>query len=63
MENLENLPTIFISFFTFLFIKGIVSIMGQWIAHTPPELIAEHLHIDKATLAAIPRDKAVVVPL
>ncbi|HVH85784.1 MAG TPA: oxalate decarboxylase family bicupin [Terriglobales bacterium] len=37
--------------------------LSQWIAHTPPELVAAHLHIDKATLAAIPREKAVILPL
>lgn len=37
--------------------------LSEWISHTPPELIAEHLRLDKATLDAIPREKSVIVPL
>src|SRR5258707_6961924 len=36
--------------------------LAQWLAHTPPELVMAHLHIDKATLDAMPKDKAVIVP-
>jgi oxalate decarboxylase len=36
--------------------------LSEWLAHTPPELVAAHLHIDKATLDAIPRDEVVVLP-
>jgi oxalate decarboxylase len=36
--------------------------MNQWLSHTPPELVAAHLHLDKATLDAIPKDKSVIVP-
>jgi oxalate decarboxylase len=36
---------------------------SEWLAHTPPELVMAHLHIDKATLDAIPRNGAVVTPL
>ena len=35
---------------------------SEWLAHTPPELVVAHLHIDKATLDAIPRDATVVMP-
>ena len=34
-----------------------------WLAHTPPELVMAHLHTDKATLDAIPREATVVMPV
>src|SRR5438309_1879741 len=36
---------------------------SEWLAHTPSELVMAHLHIDKATLDAIPKNGAVVTPL
>ena len=36
--------------------------LSEWLAHTPPELVMAHLNLDKATFAAIPRDKGVIVP-
>jgi oxalate decarboxylase len=36
---------------------------SEWLAHTPPELVMAHLHIDKATLDAIPKNGAVITPL
>ena len=36
---------------------------SEWLAHTPPKLVMAHLHIDNATLAAIPKRGAVVTPL
>ena len=36
---------------------------SEWLAHTPPELVMAHLHIDKATYDAIPKNGAVVTPL
>ncbi len=36
---------------------------SEWLAHTPPELVMAHLHIDKATFDAIPKNGAVVTPL
>jgi len=37
--------------------------LSEWLAHTPPELVMAQLHIDKATLDAIPKNGAVVTPL
>ncbi len=34
-----------------------------WLAHTPPELVMAHLHIDKATLDAIPREALLITPI
>jgi oxalate decarboxylase len=36
--------------------------LSEWLAHTPPELVAAHLHLDKATLDAIPRNKPLIMP-
>jgi oxalate decarboxylase/phosphoglucose isomerase-like protein (cupin superfamily) len=36
--------------------------LSEWLAHTPPELVAAHLHLDKATLNALPREKALTMP-
>jgi oxalate decarboxylase len=36
--------------------------LSEWLAHTPRELVAAHLNIDKATLDAIPKDEVVILP-
>ncbi len=36
---------------------------SEWLAHTPPELVMAHLHIDKATFNAIPKNGVSVTPL
>jgi oxalate decarboxylase len=36
--------------------------LSEWLAHTPPELVAAHLHLDKATLNALPREKPLIIP-
>jgi oxalate decarboxylase len=36
--------------------------LSEWLAHTPPGLVAAHLHLDKATLDALPREKTVLMP-
>jgi oxalate decarboxylase len=36
--------------------------LSEWLSHTPPELVAAHLNLDKATLDAIPREKTVIMP-
>ena len=36
--------------------------LSEWLTHTPPELVAAHLNIDRATLDAIPRDEVVILP-
>jgi oxalate decarboxylase len=36
--------------------------LSEWLAHTPPELVAAHLHLDKATLDALPREKTLIMP-
>jgi oxalate decarboxylase len=36
--------------------------LSQWLSHTPPELVAAHLNLDRATLDAIPREKPLIMP-
>ena len=36
--------------------------LSEWLTHTPPQLVLAHLGIDKATLDAMPRESAVVMP-
>ncbi len=36
--------------------------LSEWVANTPPELVMQHLGINKDTLAAIPKSKLAVVP-
>ena len=36
---------------------------SEWLAHTPPELVMAHLHIDRATFDALPKNGAVITPL
>ena len=37
--------------------------LAEWLAHTPPELVMAHLHIDKAALDTIPREAPVIMPI
>ena len=36
---------------------------SEWLAHIPQEAVMAHLHIDKATFDAIPKNGGVVMPL
>jgi oxalate decarboxylase len=36
--------------------------LSEWLAHTPPQLVAAHLNLDRATLDALPREKPVLMP-
>lgn len=37
--------------------------LSEWMRNSPPELIIEHLRISQETLDAIPKNKAVIVPV
>jgi oxalate decarboxylase len=37
--------------------------LSEWMRNSPPELIMQHLRISPETLAAIPKNKAAVVPV
>ena len=40
---------------------GMCVSLNQWMALTPPELVQQHLNLDAQTLAALRKDKPVVV--
>src|SRR5260370_40056048 len=40
---------------------GVVS-LSDWLARTPPALVAQHLNIDVATIAKFPNDKTEIMP-
>jgi oxalate decarboxylase len=36
--------------------------LSDWLTHTPPEMVAETLNIDKATIAKFPNNRPLVMP-
>jgi oxalate decarboxylase len=36
--------------------------LSEWLTHTPPELVLDHLGIDRKTLDSMPREEVVVMP-
>jgi oxalate decarboxylase len=60
IENTGDTDLIFLEMFKSSFYQDIS--FSEWLAHTPPELVAAHLNIDQATLNAIPKEKLVIVP-
>lgn len=36
--------------------------LSEWLTHTPPDLVMNHLNIDRQTYDAIPREELVIVP-
>jgi oxalate decarboxylase len=61
IENTGDTDLIFLEMFKSSYYQDLS--LSEWLAHTPPELVMAHLHIDKATLDAIPKDGGVVMPL
>jgi oxalate decarboxylase len=35
--------------------------LNQWMALTPPELVRAHLNLDRQTMAALRKDKPIIV--
>jgi oxalate decarboxylase len=61
IENTGDTDLIFLEMFKSSYYQDFS--LSEWLAHTPPELVMAHLHIDKATLDAIPKNGAVITPL
>jgi oxalate decarboxylase len=36
--------------------------LSDWLTHTPPELVAQHLNVDEATIAKFPNNKPEIMP-
>lgn len=60
IENTGDTDLQFLEMFKSSFYQDLA--LSEWLAHTPPELVMAHLNIDKATLDAMPKEKAVIVP-
>jgi oxalate decarboxylase len=61
IENTGDTDLIFLEIFKSDYYQDLS--FSEWLAHTPSELVMAHLHIDKATLDAIPKNGAVVMPM
>src|SRR5580692_4079691 len=60
VENTGNTDLKFLEMFKSSYYQDLA--LSEWLAHTPPELVAAHLHLDRATLDALPREKTVTMP-
>jgi oxalate decarboxylase len=60
VENTGTTDLKFLEMFKSSFYQDLA--LSEWLTHTPPELVAAHLNLDKATLDALPKDKPIVVP-
>jgi oxalate decarboxylase len=59
VENTGDEPLVFLELFRSDHFADMS--LHQWMALTPPELVAAHLNLDKSTVAALRKQKAVVV--
>ena len=60
IENTGTTDLKFLEMFKSSFYQDLA--LSEWLTHTPPELVAAHLNLDKATLDALPKDKPIVMP-
>jgi oxalate decarboxylase len=60
VENTGNTDLRFLEMFKSSYYQDLA--LSEWLSHTPPELVAAHLNLDKATLEALPRGKPVILP-
>jgi oxalate decarboxylase len=60
IENTGTTDLKFLEMFKSSFYQDLA--LSEWLAHTPPQLVAAHLHLDKATLDALPREKPLIMP-
>lgn len=60
VENTGNTDLKFLEMFKSSYYQDLA--LSEWLSHTPPELVAAHLNLDKATLDALPRGKPLILP-
>jgi oxalate decarboxylase len=60
IENTGTTDLKFLEMFKSSFYQDLA--LSKWLTHTPPELVAAHLNLDKVTLDAMPKDKPLIVP-
>lgn len=61
IENTGNTDLVFLEMFKSAHYEDIS--LGGWMAHTPHQLIDQHLHVGRAMIDAIPKDEMVIVPV
>ncbi len=59
VENIGDAPLLYLEMFRSARFMDVS--LNQWMALTPPELVKAHLDLDAATLAALRKDKPIVV--
>jgi Cupin/Pyridoxamine 5'-phosphate oxidase len=59
VENTGDEPLVFLEMFKSDHFADVS--LNQWMALTPPELVSAHLNLDEETVAALPREKPVIV--
>jgi oxalate decarboxylase len=60
IENTGTSDLKFLEMFQSSFYQDLA--LSEWLTHTPPELVAAHLNLDKAALDALPKEKPVIMP-
>lgn len=60
VENTGSTDLIFLEMFKSASYQDLA--LSEWLTHTPPELVAAHLNLDKSTLDALPKDEVVIMP-
>jgi len=61
IENTGDTDLIFLEMFKSSYYQDLS--LSEWLAHTPPELVMAHLHIDRETFDAIPKNDTVIMPI
>jgi oxalate decarboxylase len=61
IENTGNTDLVFLEMFKSPHYEDVS--LAEWMAHTPHQLVEQHLHVGKAMIDAIPREEMVVVPV
>ena len=60
VENTGNTDLKFLEMFKSGYYQDLA--LSEWLSHAPPDLVAAHLNLDKASLDALPRGKPVILP-
>jgi oxalate decarboxylase len=59
VENTGDEPLRFLEMFRSSYFADVS--VNQWMALTPPELVQAHLNVDRETIAALRKDKPILV--
>ena len=60
IENTGTTDLKFLEMFRSSFYQDLA--LSEWLSHTPPQLVAAHLHLDRSTLDALPKEKPLIMP-